>query len=152
MCRVCKPHALLGLVLVLIIPKHIVVALPRVHKVPKGSGNGGHEHALARAALVDHDLQELDFNIPGDDRSHGEHGKIPKGHGIEVKVIPPLSGLDPPEGEEILHNGTRGGHVGLDALGECPRYVDEELLLWAEASARLAGSHILDAILKLDIS
>ena len=63
----------------------------------------------------------------------------------------PVARAPPPEGEEILDERTRGGYVGLDALGEGPRNVDKELLFRAKASARLAGGRVVHAIRELDL-
>ncbi len=76
---------------------------------------------------------------------------MPEWHLREVRVIHSRRGLDPPEGEQILDKGTRGGDVGLEALEEDPQNVEEELLLRPEASASLAGGHIVHAIHELDL-
>ena len=75
-----------------------------------------------------------------------------KGHGFKVVVIRARRGLGLSEGEEILDERTRVGHVGIDALGEAPRNIDEELIFRTEDSARLVGGHLVDTIFKFDIS
>ncbi len=84
--------------------------------------------------------------------SDGQEDKSPKGHGFKIVVIRARRGLGLAEGEEVLNERTRVGHVGVDAFGEAPRNMDEELLLQTEDYARLAGGHIVRAILEFDLS
>ena len=115
--RVRKPHALLRFVLIIVVAKEVINAIPRVHEVPKCSFYVCLKHALARVTLADHGVHELELDIPGDGRSDGQEDELSKGHGFEVVVIRSRRGLDRSEGEEILDERTSVGHVGIDAFG-----------------------------------
>ncbi len=102
--------------------------------------------------MADRGVHELEVDIPNDGRSDGQEDKLPKGDDFKVVVIRARRGLDPSKGEEILDERTRVSHVDIDAFGETPWDMDEELLHRTEDSARLAGGHMVDTIHKFDLS